>query len=187
MSAEDQAKRLSYFVPAGFLLIKQSEMDRIHNESEALRIERDEAQKCGFAPACRVALFDSYVALPEAQERFERAERECDEAKRALSEFRDGLTAALNAAGVPASPSWAEAINHLVRERDHAQKLYLSTGEALDRVDDSRIKYRQALVQLLLFGERLMQSDSMEERAIGCSICEGARIVAPSKGMERGA
>lgn len=129
---------------------------------------------------CDELHFDARVALPEAQERFKRAERERDDARRAFAEFRDGLTEALNAAGVPACPTWPEAINTLVRERDSARKLYLSTGEALDRTDDQRLRLRRALVDLLLFGERLMQSDSMEERAIGVVICEGARIVGPT-------
>ena len=45
MSHEDLAKHLSFFVPPGFLLMKQEEIDRLHNESEARRIERDAARE----------------------------------------------------------------------------------------------------------------------------------------------
>lgn len=44
-SAEDLARHLSYFVPPGFQLMRQEEIDRILNECEALRIERDAARK----------------------------------------------------------------------------------------------------------------------------------------------
>jgi hypothetical protein len=44
MSNDDLARHLSFFVPQGFLLMRQAEIDRIHNESEALRIERDAAR-----------------------------------------------------------------------------------------------------------------------------------------------
>jgi chromosome segregation ATPase len=38
-------------------------------------------------------------------------------------------------------------------------------------------KLREALRNLLKFGERLMASENEYERGIGCCICEGARLV----------
>lgn len=38
------AKHLSFFVPPEHVLTTQAEIDRIHNEAEALRIERDAAR-----------------------------------------------------------------------------------------------------------------------------------------------
>jgi hypothetical protein len=44
-SAPDEiARRMSFHVPPGYALTKQSEIDRLWNESEALRIERDAAR-----------------------------------------------------------------------------------------------------------------------------------------------
>lgn len=41
---EEMARHLSFFVPSGFVLTKASEIERLHNEAEALRIERDYAR-----------------------------------------------------------------------------------------------------------------------------------------------
>lgn len=133
---------------------------------------------CGLPPGCRcvdehtplttreTAFFDAYVALPEAQERFRRAESRIAAKDRKIHELES-------------------VVRDLTRQCESAQRLYMSTGAALDRTDDQRLRLRQALVDLLLFGERLMHSPSMEERAIGVAICEGARIVAPASDETR--
>jgi hypothetical protein len=41
---EEMAKHLSFFVPSGFALMKTSEIERLQNDAEALRIERDYAR-----------------------------------------------------------------------------------------------------------------------------------------------
>lgn len=45
------------------------------------------------------------------------------------------------------------------------------------QIATERDRYRKALEQLMEFGKRLMASEVMEDRGIGCCICEGARVV----------
>lgn len=62
-----------------------------------------------------------------------------------------------------------------VLTREQADRLY---AEAVAERD----LYLAALRHLMEFGERLMASEVMEERGIGCCICEGARVALDREG-----
>lgn len=49
--------------------------------------------------------------------------------------------------------------------------------DQITELKDERDQLRGALTHLMSFGKRLMNSEVMEERGIGCCICEGARII----------
>lgn len=83
MSSDDEMGRhLSFFVPSGFVLTKQSEIDRLHNEAEALRIERDSAREEN--EALHTA---NELQVGEIQRLREYADGETDKLRNALREL----------------------------------------------------------------------------------------------------
>jgi hypothetical protein len=82
------------------------------------------------------------MPVAEHEAALARVERERDEARRDLNGFRDGLTAALNAMGVPAMPSWPAAMEWIAErlaERDalRAQVKALTDKSAVEAAADA--------------------------------------------------
>lgn len=72
----------------------------------------------------------------------------------------------------------SRALFDVVRDPDSRESLERGGWELVDVVPAAeRDRYRKALEALMEFGKRLMNSDVMEERGIGCCICEGARVI----------
>jgi hypothetical protein len=61
------------------------------------------------------------MTYPDTPLRIEALREELNLANRRYDDFIEGLTAKLNAAGVPAMPSWSDAIDYLIRERDEVR------------------------------------------------------------------
>lgn len=79
---------------------------------EAASLE-DAERKLGEALDVMEGVQGSIYVIPEQQQRG--AVSRAEKAERELREFQEGLTKALNAHGVPAMPSWPEAIDYLAR------------------------------------------------------------------------
>lgn len=60
---------------------------------------------------------------------------------------------------------------------EETERVAAWAAERIARLEAEGERMRGALTHLMAFGKRLMNSDVMEERAIGCCICEGARII----------
>lgn len=74
-----------------------------------------------------------------------------------------------------------QAVEERANEREMLQAEIERLREELrvadeDHEHDEKV-LRAALYHLMEFGKRLMNSDDMGERGIGCCICEGARII----------
>lgn len=72
----------------------------------------------------------------------------------------------------------------LLAENDHLREGLHTWIRAAQDAESERDRLREALRHLYEFGVRLMNSEVMEERGIGCCVAEGSRIAIESRTTE---